>query len=136
VIEALLTAGALDAWLTPIVMKKGRPAHTLSALVAPEQASPVRDAFLSHTTTLGVRESRVTRHALERTWHEVAVNVGGESAQVRIKVGHRDGRIVTATPEFEDVATLAAAAGVPIADALAAASAAAHAAGLTPGASV
>lgn len=135
VIEALLTAGALDAWLTPIVMKKGRPAHTVSALVDPEQASPVRDAFFAHTTTLGVRESRVVRHALERTWHDVAVNIGGESAQVRIKVGHRDGRIVTATPEFDDVAVVATAAGVPIADALAAASAAAHATGLTPGAS-
>lgn len=89
VIEALLPAGALDAWLTPIVMKKGRPAHTVSALVDPEQARPVRDAFFAHTTTLGVRESRVVRHALERTWHEVAVNIGGESAQVRIKVGHR-----------------------------------------------
>ena len=130
VIEALLDAGALDAWLTPILMKKGRPAHTVHALVAPALVGAVRDAFFAHTSTLGVREYAVTRHALARSW--VPVVVEGET--VSVKVGSRGGRIVQATVEFEDARAAAARLGRPVRDVLTLAQAAAVTIGLVPGA--
>ena len=66
VITAVLAAGALDAWLTPILMKKGRPAHTFRALVAPDRAAEVRATVFRETTTIGIREYPVARHALPR----------------------------------------------------------------------
>ncbi|WP_243741788.1 nickel pincer cofactor biosynthesis protein LarC [Actinomycetospora succinea] len=128
VLEALLAAGAADAWLTPIVMKKGRPAHTLSVL-APEQArDTLRAAVFDLTPTLGVRESPVARTALERAWRTVPVDGGS----VRIKVGLRGGRVVSATPEFDDADALARARAVPVRRVLDEATAAARAAGLYP----
>ena len=64
-IAALLEAGASDAWLTPIVMKKGRPAHTLSVLVAADRADVVRREVYRQTSTIGLREQRVGKHALD-----------------------------------------------------------------------
>ena len=130
VLEAVLEAGALDAWLTPILMKKGRPAHTLHALVAPGGVEAVREVFFAHTTTLGVREYAVARHTLPRSW--VPVEVEGET--VRVKVGSRAGRIVQATVEFEDARAVAERLGRPVRDVLALAQAAAVDAGLVPGA--
>lgn len=136
-LAALFEAGAVDAWLTPIIMKKGRPAHMVSALVGPgadqlRRTDAVRRALLTHTSTLGVREDRVRRTALPRASASVPVVLAGASAQVAVKVAWWDGRIVRATPEYEDCASLAAAAGRPVVEALAAASAAAYAAGLRP----
>ena len=65
-LAALLDAGASDAWLTPILMKKGRPAHTLHVLVHPSRAAQVRDAVFEHTSAIGLREQVVTKHALDR----------------------------------------------------------------------
>lgn len=130
VLTALLEAGAADAWLTPVLMKKGRPAHVLSLLAAPEQAPALRSRIFRLVPTLGIREIAVRKTALDRAWHEVVLD--GE--RVRIKTGHRAGLIVTATPEFEDVAHLAAARGEEVRVVLARAVAAAEAAGLGPGA--
>jgi uncharacterized protein (TIGR00299 family) protein len=130
VLRELLAAGALDAWLTPVLMKKGRPGHVLEVLAAPERADALSDVVLRHTSTLGVRRSPVTRDVLDRD-HRV-VDVGG--SPVRIKVGHRDGVLVQAMPEFEDVLALARARGAAAQDVLLAAHAAAVAAGLGPGA--
>ncbi|RJK94844.1 nickel pincer cofactor biosynthesis protein LarC [Vallicoccus soli] len=107
VLAALLAAGASDAWLTPVLMKKGRPAHTLSVLCAPERAAACRRAVFTGTTTLGLREQRVAKHALERAFREV--RVGGE--RVRVKLGLLHGAVVTAQPEWEDVAAAARALG-------------------------
>src|SRR6185369_12108091 len=60
-IEALLSAGALDAWATPITMKKGRPALTMAALAEASRADAVAAALLAETTTIGVRRLPVTR---------------------------------------------------------------------------
>ncbi|GMA38150.1 LarC family nickel insertion protein [Mobilicoccus caccae] len=133
VLESLLGAGALDAWLTPVVMKKGRPAHVVSALVGPAALDAVRDTLFRSTTTLGVREYPVQRTAIARTWRAVTVTLGETTGEVAVKIGHTGGEIVTATPEFEDVASLAATAGVPVRHALSAAATAAHDAGLKPG---
>lgn len=103
VLTDLLASGASDAWLVPIVMKKGRPAHTLCVLVAPKHVVVVRDMMFKATSTIGVRQTVVKKSALSRAWIKVPVGL----STVRIKVAHRDGIIVHATPEFEDVAILA-----------------------------
>jgi uncharacterized protein (DUF111 family) len=125
VIAALLDAGASDAWLSPIVMKKGRPAHTLHALVAADRAAAVRREIFRQTSTIGVREIRVGKHALEREMH--AVEVAGHA--VRVKLARDGGVVVNAQPEYDDLVTVAAATGRPVRDVLAEAAAAAR--GLT-----
>lgn len=105
VLARLLAAGAADAWLTPILMKKGRPAHQVSVLTVAERAADLRDLLLLHTSTIGVRQSPVSRYALPRTW--VPVDLGGGT--VRVKVSHRGGVVVQVSPEFDDVAAYAAA---------------------------
>ncbi|MFC6066128.1 nickel pincer cofactor biosynthesis protein LarC [Streptomyces ochraceiscleroticus] len=131
VLASLLTAGASDAWLVPILMKKGRPAHTLRVLAPRQRADALRDLVFRETSTIGVRESAVRKTALERTW--IRVPMAGDD-EVPVKVAHRGGVIVRATPEFEDVAALAADRGQPVVTLLDAAAAAAVASGLVPGA--
>jgi hypothetical protein len=128
VLARLIDAGASDAWLTPIVMKKGRPAHTLSVLVAPERVEEVRTAIFRETSTIGLRESPVDKRALVREMR--TVNINGE--EIRIKIALLDGVVVNAQPEYEDVAAVAAKLNRPVKAVLAAAAAAAHEAGLTP----
>src|SRR5206468_10949509 len=66
VLERLMAAGAQDAWLTPIVMKKSRPAVTVSVLCASARESAVREVLFQETGTLGVRAVPVIKHALGR----------------------------------------------------------------------
>jgi pyridinium-3,5-bisthiocarboxylic acid mononucleotide nickel chelatase len=115
VLAALLDAGAVDAWLTPILMKKGRPAHTLSVLVSTDRAEEVRRVVFTETTTIGVRQSTVAKHALQR--REEAVDVDGH--MVRVKLGVHNGHVVNAQPEYDDVAAVAAATGAPVKSVLA-----------------
>ena len=129
VLAALLNAGAADAWLVPIVMKKGRPAHTLAVLTPPAKRAGLRQLIFELTSTIGVREVAVTRLALDRLWVPLAVTGG----QVRVKVAHRGGGIVHATPEFDDAAHVAATRSVPVRRVLEEAIAAAERAGLVPG---
>ncbi|GAA4369332.1 nickel pincer cofactor biosynthesis protein LarC [Nocardioides caricicola] len=119
VIAALLDAGASDAWLTPILMKKGRPAHTLSALVDADRAPAVRAAIFRQTSTIGLREQPLTKHALDREMVEVQV----DGRAVAVKLAHHDGVVVNAQPEYDDVARAAADLGRPVADVLAEATA-------------
>jgi uncharacterized protein (TIGR00299 family) protein len=130
VLSALLAAGASDAWLVPVLMKKGRPGHTLCVLAPPERARALCDEVFRHTSTLGVREHPVRKTALARDWREVDVL----GARLRVKLGHRAGTIVQATPEFEDAARIAADLALPVRAVLTAAVHAATAAGLAPGA--
>ncbi|NMO51792.1 nickel pincer cofactor biosynthesis protein LarC [Actinoplanes sp. TBRC 11911] len=129
VLASLLRAGAADAWLVPILMKKGRPAHTLTVLCDPAAVPAVRDAIFQETSTLGVREAARRKTTLKRTF--VPVTVGGVT--VAVKIGHANGVIVQAMPEFSDVAALAEKLGVPERVALTRALAAATEAGLIPG---
>lgn len=130
VLDAVLRAGAVDAWLVPIHMKKGRPGFTLHALVNDGQRDVVSHTILEHTTTLGVREVGVLRTVLDRAW--VTVRVAGQPLEV--KVGSREGMIVHAAAEFESLAALASSLGRPQAEAAQRAAAAIVAAGLVPGA--
>ena len=64
VIEQLLAAGADDAWITPIVMKKGRPAFTLGVLSGPDALDDVRSVVLAETNSIGLREWTLTKHVI------------------------------------------------------------------------
>jgi uncharacterized protein (TIGR00299 family) protein len=114
VIEALLAAGARDAWLTPVLMKKGRPAHTLHALAAPSEVEAVRAEVFAQTSTIGVRTTAVDRVALPR--ESVEVDVDGQVVRVKMTPS-------TAQPEYDDVLAAARALGRPVRDVLAEASA-------------
>ena len=121
VLDALLLAGASDAWLTPVLMKKGRPAHTLSVLCPTGLGAAARQVVFTHTSTIGLRETVVDKRALDRT--ESTVDVQGQL--VRVKTAWLDGARVNVNPEWDDVAAAAAALGRPakeiLADAVAAA---------------
>lgn len=106
----LLEAGAADAWITPTIAKKGRPAHIVSALVDPAMAEQVGAVLLDETGSLGVRSYTVDRWASERSFDEVDV-VG---FPVRIKIG--PGR---AKPEFDDAAKVARRTGLPVREVIA-----------------
>ncbi len=110
VLERLFAAGALDAYLTPVMMKKNRPGVVLSALCRPEDADRLRQVFFSETTTLGVRAHRVARHCLARTVEQVETQFG----PIRIKVGHWGDGTSKAAPEYEDCRAAAQAHGVPL----------------------
>ncbi|MGH3370086.1 MAG: LarC family nickel insertion protein, partial [Nocardioidaceae bacterium] len=122
VIAALLAAGASDAWLSPILMKKGRPAHTLHVLVTGDRAPAVREAMFRQTSTIGVREIAIGKHALDRETREVVVS----GHRVRVKLARLHGEVVNAQPEYDDLVVVAEASGRPVKDVLAEANAAAR----------
>jgi uncharacterized protein (TIGR00299 family) protein len=110
VLDALLEAGAYDAWVTPVVMKKGRPGFVLSVLGSPERHDDLVEIVFGETSTLGLRTTPVHREILDREWVEVEV----EGHPVRVKLGRRGGRITTAAPEHDDAAAAARATGMPL----------------------
>jgi len=97
-IEMLLAAGCLDAWATPIVMKKSRPAWQLSVLCGLADVSAVEDILLTETTSLGVRRKVCGRTKLTRE-HQIVTTPFGP---IRMKLARRGGAILTASPEFDD----------------------------------
>ena len=107
-VELALAAGASDAWLTPIVMKKGRSAFSMSVLCAPDREDELRALLFRETGTLGIRSVRVERTALRREHRTVATTHGS----VRVKVGTLEGAPVSVAPEFEDCARVARESGV------------------------
>jgi len=119
VIERLFAAGALDVTVQPVQMKKNRPAHTLSAICPPEATEAVLDVFFRETTTLGVRMSEWRRVSLAREWIVVTTPYG----DVRVKLGRRDGEVLTVAPEYDDCLRLARERDVPLKEIHAAASA-------------
>jgi len=120
-LREVTAAGAADAWLTPILMKKGRPAHTVAALAPIAAADGIRRVLTAETSTIGTRSAAVTKHALERSWITVVV----DGQDVRVKIAEQDGRRSNLAPEFDDVAAAAAALGRPVKEVLARATAAA-----------
>ncbi|WP_037494153.1 nickel pincer cofactor biosynthesis protein LarC [Solirubrobacter soli] len=120
--QAAFAAGALDVWTTPIQMKRGRPAFTLSALARPGDERHVAEAILRETSSLGVRISHLARIELERESFTVEVN--GEP--VRVKVGKLDGKVVNLAPEHADVERAAHISNEPVKVVWAKAIAAAH----------
>ncbi|WP_034510433.1 nickel pincer cofactor biosynthesis protein LarC [Blastococcus sp. URHD0036] len=116
VLAALLAAGSRDAWLTPVLMKKGRPAHLVTALTEPAATDAVRAVLFAETPTLGVRETPTRRYALARAFR--TVDLDGQPIAVKLGLA-ADGRVLNAMPEWEDVVRAAAALDRPVKQVLA-----------------
>ena len=116
-LESVLAAGALDAWIAPVTMKKGRPAHLFGALVPEAARAPVEAEIFKQTSTLGIRATRVERRVLERELVEVDTPYG----KVRVKLGRLAGALLNVAPEFDDCRQVAERKGVAVKEVMAAA---------------
>ena len=103
ILEQLFNAGASDAWLAPIVMKKSRPAIQLSVLCAPEKVQKMKHIIFTHSTTIGLREYSVKKSMLTRTEKTVTTKFG----DVRVKQSVYEGEVVRSKPEYDDCRTIA-----------------------------
>lgn len=119
-IEALFSAGALDAWAVPITMKKGRPGLTICALAPVQRADPVAAAILRETTSIGVRRIPIRRTERPRR----VVSVSTAFGPVRVKISEGPFGPPQVKPELDDCAAAARAHGVPVRVVIAAALAA------------
>ncbi len=109
-VERLLRGGALDAWLEPVVMKRGRGAYKVCALIQPPDRERLARLLMLETGTLGVRHLRVGRTVAERRLLTVELPYG----RCRVKVGSLDGEDFVVAPEYSDAARLAEEKGLPL----------------------
>jgi len=110
VMDRLYAAGALEVFYIPVQMKKNRPGTLLTVVAAPEMRSAMTDIIFRETTTIGLRHYDVDRECLERKIVDVTTPMG----TARVKVASRGGKLVNATPEFEDCVKLAEASNLPL----------------------
>lgn len=122
VMTRLFEAGALDVWLTPVQMKKNRPAVTLSVLAPVKLQEKAEEIIFTETTTIGIRRYPVQRTAAERREETVPTPWG----PVRVKISSINGKTVSATPEYDDCRKLAEVSSAPLKEIFAAARAAAQ----------
>ena len=109
VLERAFEMGALDAWFTPIQMKKNRPAVLISILCEPDKRERFLELLYTETSTLGVRTREVERQCLERE----VITVETKFGPIDVKIGKFNGRVVNVMPEYEPVRQLALQYGVP-----------------------
>jgi uncharacterized protein (DUF111 family) len=109
-LEKALAAGALDVYTTPVQMKKNRPGTLLTVLCRPQDTNSLTSLIFAETTTFGARTYQAQRRTLPRE----SVNVHTQYGDVRIKLSRVNGRILRATPEFEDCRKLAVEKNVPL----------------------
>jgi uncharacterized protein (TIGR00299 family) protein len=114
VMERLFKAGALDVWMTPIQMKKNRPAVTLSVLTSLQLQEKLEEIIFTETTTIGIRHCPVQRTAAERREETVHTAWG----PVRVKISSIRGVVCSATPEFDDCRAIAEKNGIPLKEVL------------------
>ncbi|MDO8586078.1 MAG: nickel pincer cofactor biosynthesis protein LarC [Armatimonadota bacterium] len=107
--ERLFAMGARDVYLTPIQMKKNRPATLLNVLCDRDNMGSMLSIIFAETSTLGVRIQEVRRACMEREWRTVETRYG----PIRIKIGSVGGEIRNSSPEYEDCRAAAAQYGVP-----------------------
>lgn len=103
ILEQLFKAGASDAWLVPMIMKKSRPGVTLSVLCKEELVDKIKEILFIHSTSIGIREFGVEKNMLRREESTVETIYG----PVRIKQSFFNGKMVRSKPEFEDCKKLA-----------------------------
>ncbi len=108
--ELLIQKGALDAWLTPIQMKKNRPGVVLSVLLPAPLEEKILELIFSETNTLGVRFIPLKRLTLERKLVEIKTPLG----KARVKIGFWKGKPITISPEYEDCKKIAEEKGLPL----------------------
>ena len=111
VIERLLDAGALDAWLTPIIMKQGRPAVCLSVLLEPQLLESICELVFSETSTVGLRWYEVERRELARSFQKVETEYGEISIK---RAFDTQGRELHSAPEYGDCLKAASESGQPL----------------------
>lgn len=109
-VESILKAGALDAWLEPIFVKKGRGAYKVCVLARDDDTDRLARLLMRQTGTLGVRYSAIGRVVAERRCVKVELPYGA----CRVKVGSLDGEDFVVAPEYEDAARLAEETGLPL----------------------
>jgi uncharacterized protein (TIGR00299 family) protein len=109
-VERMEAAGAVDVWLTPIIMKKGRPATQVSAIAPVSQRDAVEAAMIENSTTLGIRAVPIDRTKAERRFASVTTRWG----DVQVKLRGWNGRVIDVTPEYDDCVAIARANDVPI----------------------
>jgi uncharacterized protein (TIGR00299 family) protein len=112
--DRLLAAGAVDVFLTPVIMKRSRPGIVLTALCPPERLDEVSRVLFEESTSIGVRWSTRERHILPREIVTLTTSYGS----LPFKVSRLAGRVVTVTPEFTDVARIAREKSVPVREVL------------------
>jgi hypothetical protein len=110
VMNRLFAAGALDVFLENIIMKKSRPGIKLTAIVREHDVDKMADILFNETTTIGIRIYRADRKILEREVKRIKTRYGF----VRVKVSRLNGKIVTTTPEYEDIKAIAEKTNTPI----------------------
>jgi uncharacterized protein (DUF111 family) len=117
VLQTAMAQGALDCWITPIIMKKGRPASTLSVLCEEQARDRLLEVLFRHTTTLGVRVNELNRASLRRSYTR-SVTTGFQSAncdgKVTVKMAWLGEDCVNIKPEFEDCRLVSEATGAPL----------------------
>jgi uncharacterized protein (DUF111 family) len=114
-LERLLEAGALDAFFTPVQMKKGRPGVLVTALAPPSAREAIEELLFRETTTLGIRRSEWERTVLDREQVTVETAYG----PIRVKIGRRGDTVYNAWPEFDDCRRAADERKVPVKQVLA-----------------
>ncbi len=114
VIERLFETGALDVYLTPVTMKKSRPGTVLTALCAPDRVTELSRVLFEESPTIGVRWTAYQRERLDREMVTLPTTYGA----IPFKVSRLDGRVVTVTPEFDEVRRIARAKGLPVREVL------------------
>jgi uncharacterized protein (DUF111 family) len=112
--DRLLAAGALDVFLTPVIMKRSRPGVVVTVLCPPARVDELSAALFQETSTIGVRWSTRQRRRLAREMVTVTTAFG----PIPFKVSRLDGRVVTVTPEFADVVRVAREKGLAVKDVL------------------
>jgi uncharacterized protein (DUF111 family) len=112
VMDALLAAGALDVFYTPVQMKKNRPGTLLTVIAPPDERTALTELIFRETTTIGVRYRESEREVLDRTIVVVTTDVG----PIRVKVARQRDEVLNVSPEVDDGVRAAKAAGRPVKD--------------------
>ncbi len=110
VMDMLFELGADDVFITPIIMKKARPASKLTVLCSPDKKLVMTETLLTHTTSLGVRSLEVEKTMLERTYSKIKTKYG----EITIKTAIYKGKHLKSKPEYEDCVQLARKHGIPV----------------------
>ena len=110
--DRLFEAGALDVYITPVVMKKSRPAQMLSVIADAGRLNDIKELIFRETTTIGIRVRKVSRFVLERNLREVKLPYG----TVRVKISGSSNGVRNVVPEYEDCKALAMKTCLPLRD--------------------
>ncbi|MBX4266134.1 nickel pincer cofactor biosynthesis protein LarC [Clostridium estertheticum] len=112
IIDMVFNEGALDAYITPIIMKKGRPSVKISILCEEDKTSRMKEILFRETTTLGVRSFKVDKTKLKREFIKVNTSYG----EVTVKESYYKGEKIKSKFEYEECKRIAKSTGVPISE--------------------